>query len=180
MSKTESLHYQLCCEGAKWLHKRRDYKKCMTYPCFRKGICISCRAHMYVAVELNTYGTENTDVWGYNGYTTTVIEVKVSHADFVADKNKYWRNVEPEFQAGNNRWFLCPEGVIKPDELPQGWGLLYWNGNMIVPVVAPVTRMQGCHADMMILYSILRRENFPKKIYNYRGCPTTIKPRTIK
>lgn len=35
------------------------------------------------------------------------------------------------------------------------------------------------HADMKILYSILRREKFPEKIYNYRGKPSTIQPKTI-
>ena len=105
-----------------------------------------------------------------------MIEVKTSHADFLADRKKYWRSVEPEYQAGNKRWFLCPEGVIKPDELPDGWGLLYWDGKMIMPVVAPVMRLQGCHGDLLILYSILRRENFPKKVYNYRGSNTSVKP----
>lgn len=51
------------------------------------------------------------------------------------------------------RWYLCPEGVIKPDELPEGLGLLYWDGKRIIPQVAPVTSI----ADMKILYSILRR-----------------------
>ena len=133
-----------------------------------------CRHHIYVAVELNTYAAENTDVWGFNGWSTSVIEVKITHSDFLADKKKYWRNVEPEYQAGNDRWFLCPDGVIKPEELPEGWGLLYWNGDSITPIVAPKTRLKGCHADMIILYSILRREKFPHKIYNYRGQNTTI------
>ena len=35
------------------------------------------------------------------------------------------------------------------------------------------------HADMKILYSILRREKFPEKIYNYRSSPSTIQPKTI-
>jgi len=174
MSKTDSLHYQLCLEGAKWLHKRKNLN-CRECPCFKNTCCGACRRCLYVAVELNTYATENTDVWGFDGWCTTVIEVKTSHADFKNDQKKFWRNVLPEHQAGNLRWYLCPEGIIKPDELPEGWGLLYWDGKRIYPVVAPETRMQGCHADMMILYSILKREKFPQKIYNYRGMNTTIK-----
>ena len=34
-------------------------------------------------------------------------------------------------------------------------------------------------ADMDMLTSILRRENFPQKIFNYRGAPSTIQPITI-
>jgi len=178
MSKTKSLHYELCLQGASWL-RRRKKASCLSCPAFKHEYCGACRACLYVAVELSTQAVENTDVWGFDGYYTHVIEVKVSHADFLADRKKYWRNVEPEYQAGNIRWFLCPEGVIKPEELPDGWGLLYCDGKKISPVVAPVKRLQGCHGDLLILYSILRREGFPKRIYNYRGTPTTIKPKTI-
>ena len=182
MSKTNSLHYNLCVEGAKWLRRRPNYERCRAKkPCFNPVLCRGCRlAFKYVAVELCTYGTENTDVWGYDGYCTAVIEVKVSHADFLADKNKWWRTqANPELRAGNLRWYLCPEGVIKADELPEGWGLLYWDGKQIVPQVAPTTNLATGHADMKILYSILRREGFPEKIYNYRGTPSTIQPKTI-
>lgn len=148
--------------------------------CFRPDLCSACRhQHKYVAVELCTYGTENCDVWGYDGYITAVIEVKVSHADFMADQKKYWRNVEPEYRAGNQRWYLCPKGIIKSDELPDGWGLLYWDGKRIIPQVAPKTQIATGHADMMILNSILRREKFPQKIFNYRGQPSSIQPKTI-
>ena len=144
MSATNSLHYQLCTEGAKRLRRRKhDWKKCETKPCHVKGedgyfkFCPHCKTYNIVAVELNVIGVENPDVWGYDGYSTVVIEVKVSHSDFLADQKKYWRNVEPENQLGNNRWYLCPEGIIKPNELPDGWGLLYWDGKQIRPVVAP-------------------------------------------
>ena len=179
MSKTKSLHYELCVEGAKWLRRRQNYERCRKKSCHNAKVCIGCRhPFKYVAVELCTYGTENTDVWGYDGYQTAVIEVKVSHSDFLADKRKWWRTeAKPELRAGNLRWFLCPEDIIKPDELPEGWGLLYWDGRRITPIVAPVANIATGHADMKILYSILRREKFPEKIYNYRGMPSTIHPK---
>ncbi len=187
MSKTDSLHYQLCTEGAKWLRrKKNDWKKCQTKPCHAIDeetgyykFCPHCNTYNIVAVELNVTGTENPDVWGYDGNSTVLIEVKVSHSDFLADQKKYWRNVEPEYTAGNRRWYLCPEGVIKPEELPEGWGLLYWDGKRIMPVVAPVKRSQGCHADLRILYSLMFREKMTGKTYDYRGRPSTIQPKTI-
>lgn len=187
MSKTNSLHYQLCTEGAKWLRRRKnDWKKCQEKPCHviddATGcykFCKHCKTYNIVAVELNVIGTENPDVWGYNGYSTVLIEVKVSHADFLADQKKHWRNVEPEYTVGNRRWYLCPEGVIKTNELPEGWGLLYWDGKRIYPVVAPVVRAQGCHADLRILYSLMFREKMTGKTYDYRGAPSTIQPKTI-
>ena len=176
MSSTNSLHYELCVEGAKWLHRRKfDWQKCQKKDCYRSEFCQHCRQiYDYVAVELCVYGAENTDVWGYScgDSSSAVIEVKASHSDFLADKKKWWRSKEAGdggFQAGSRRWFLCPEGVIKPDELPEGWGLLYWDGKKIRHIVAPtITNRNTSRADLIILTSILRREGFKKKIYNYR------------
>jgi hypothetical protein len=90
----------------------------------------------------------------------------------LADKKKWWRSKEAGdggFQAGTRRWFLCPEGIIKPEELPEGWGLLYWDGKKIRHIVAPtIIYKNTSRADMIMLTSILRREGFKKKIYNYR------------
>ena len=176
MSATNSLHYELCVEGAKWLHRRKyDWQKCQKKDCYRSEFCEHCRQiYDYVAVELCVYGAENTDVWGYScgDSSSAVIEVKTSHSDFLADKKKWWRSKEAEdrgFQAGTRRWFLCPEGVIKPDELPEGWGLLYWDGKKIRHIVAPtITNRNTSRADLIMLTSILRREGFKKKVYNYR------------
>jgi len=183
MSATNSLHYQLCCEAAKWLHRRKhDYKKCQNKPCHKGEFCRHCLRFKYVAVELNTYCTEQTDVWGYDGNTTAVIEVKTSHTDFLNDSKKWWRGEESKecgLQAGMLRWYLCPSGVISADELPSGWGLLYWDGKNIEHVVAPTLFENTLKSDIRILYSLLRRENFPQKIFNYRGTNTTIKPKTI-
>lgn len=181
MSSTDSLHYRLCLEGAKWLHRRKhDWFKCQSKDCRIPALCRNCETYDYVAVELNVYGAENTDVWGYccGDHTSAVIEVKTSHSDFIVDRKKYWRTKEAEesgLQAGTRRWFLCPDGVIKPDELPEGWGLLCWDGKRVRQTVPPTVSDRSTYwADMVILSSILRREGFPKRIYNYRGAPTTI------
>lgn len=182
MSATNSLHYELCVEGAKWLHKQKwNLNKCGKKPCYRTEACGRCNRYKYVAVELCTWNSENTDVWGLGAYNdSVVIEVKVSHADFMADKRKWCRSEAAEQmnrQAGRLRWYLCPEGVISKEELPDKWGLLYWNGKKVYPVVAPEPFENTSVADMDILTSILRREGFPQKIFNYRGAPTTIHPK---
>ena len=183
MSKTDSLHYQLCVEGAKWLHRqKRDINRCPKKYCHKPEFCRSCYRYKYVAVELCTVGTENCDVWGFDGNYTSIIEVKTSHADFLADKKKWWRGEEAEklnCKAGRFRWYLCPEGVIKPEEVPEGWGLLYWDGKKIVYVKGAPTHENTARADLLILSSILRREYFPQKIYNYRHQNTTIKPQIV-
>ena len=63
MSKTNSLHYKLCCEGAKWMRKQEW------------GI------YRIVTVELCTLNIENPDVWGTSGFKSMLIEVKTSRAD---------------------------------------------------------------------------------------------------
>jgi hypothetical protein len=55
---------------------------------------------------------------------SVLVEVKVSRADFLADKKKPHR-INPETGMGNWRYYLCPEGLIHPSELPDKWGLLY-------------------------------------------------------
>ncbi|GAB3164792.1 hypothetical protein [Telluribacter humicola] len=60
--------------------------------------------------------------WGYS----VLIEVKVSRADFHADKKKSFRQ-HPELGMGSRRFYCCPTGMIKKEDLPQGWGLIYVN-----------------------------------------------------
>ena len=185
MSATNSLHYELCVEGGKWLHRQKwNYERCKKKPCFVLGRCGEyCRRYKYVAVELCTWNSENTDVWGLGNFNdSAVIEVKVSHSDFKADQKKWARSEEAEMlnmQAGRYRWYLCPEGVIKPEELPDKWGLLYWDGKKIRPIVPPKPFSDTSKADMDILTSILAREEFPQKVYNYRGARSTIQPKTL-
>lgn len=174
MSKTDSLHYQLCCEGAKWLRRqKKNNERCRKKSCFRTEACGCCFKYKYVAVELCTWNSENTDVWGLGNFSdSVVIEVKTSHSDFLADRKKWCRSEHAEtsgLQAGRLRWYLCPEGVISKDELPDRWGLLYWDGKKVYPVVAPKTFENTGWADIDILTSILRREGFKEGIFNYRN-----------
>lgn len=40
MSKTASLHYDLCCEGAKWLRRQKwNYQRCQKKQCYRTEAC---------------------------------------------------------------------------------------------------------------------------------------------
>ena len=178
MSQTNSLHYLLCLEGAKWLRRQKwNYNKCINKPCYVMRHCASpCKKHLWVAVELVTWSSELTDVWGLGAWNeTSAIEVKTSHADFKADQKKWARSddaMNRGMQAGNYRWYLCPEGVIKKEELPDKWGLLYWDGKRIYPVTPPTKFENTSYADMQVLTSILKREDFPQKVFNYRGLRT--------
>lgn len=165
MSKTGSLHYELCQKGAKWLRGR---KNCERWEGRWK----------YIAVEICVNGCENPDIWAFNGWSTIVVEVKTSRSDFNNDKNKSWHLPEnEECLAGNYRYYLTPKGLLTQEDLPLGIGLLEYDGKNITRTIRAERHKISNHADGIIMASILRRENFKEGIYNYRGAPTTIHPK---
>lgn len=151
MGRNTKTHSDLCQIGANYL--------------FKKGIA---RFHRPVIVvcEFERLG-ECPDVFGL-GYNTYLIEVKVSRPDFLKDKKKRWRS-RPEIGLGNYRSYLCPEGLIRPDELPDKWGLLYAKENGEITVITyPDYQLSDPSADMSIALSIMRREGIYKKNLKYR------------
>jgi hypothetical protein len=158
MSKTESLHYQLCCLGAKFLKNRKNSEPWRV-------------PHKYIAVELVTMGVEHPDIWATNGSITTIVEVKTSHADFLNDKKKWARSKEAEeqnYQMGNYRYYLCPDGIIKEDELPDKWGLLVYDGKKITKVKQAGYQKSSSDMELLFITSIMRRCGIKQQIFNFR------------
>lgn len=54
---------------------------------------------------------------------SVVVEVKVSRADFLADRKKPHR-IDPSLGMGTYRYFMAPASLIAPEELPARWGLI--------------------------------------------------------
>src|SRR5581483_8459277 len=54
---------------------------------------------------------------------SVLVECKISRGDFVADLTKPFRR-KPATGVGCERFYLAPAELIKPAELPLGWGLL--------------------------------------------------------
>lgn len=78
---------------------------------------------------------ENVDGCAFNSDGMFLVEAKVSRADFLADAKKPFRR-DPATGVGKYRYYACPEGLIKPEELPPRWGLIYVNqrGHVSMPV----------------------------------------------
>jgi len=71
--------------------------------------------------ELRSNNIEIPDIIGFGTGFSSVIECKVSRSDFLQDKNKPHR----QKGMGTFRYFCCPVDLIKLEDLPEKWGLLY-------------------------------------------------------
>ncbi|WP_224962562.1 hypothetical protein [Geomonas subterranea] len=87
---------------------------------------VSARGCGAVLTELVTLYPEIPDAIGFRDGTTTLLECKASRADFLADAKKIFRR-NPWMGMGTFRLYLCPTGIITPEDLPPKWGLIWVN-----------------------------------------------------
>lgn len=77
--------------------------------------------------ELDCFATsEIPDTLGFRDGQSILVECKTSRADFMADEKKIFRR-NSWMGVGTYRFYLCPEEVILPDDLPEKWGLVWVN-----------------------------------------------------
>lgn len=115
-------HKELTELALKWLKRPTNFKNRA-----RSGPACSVA---FTEVKAGFSG-EIVDAIGFRtgtGMETILVEAKTSRADFLADRKKPHRNGTCA-GVGNYRYYLCPEGLIKPEELPEGWGLLWVCGS---------------------------------------------------
>ena len=101
--------------------------------------------------------SEIPDAIGLNGKNSVVIECKASRSDFQGDKRKDHRSSKSAF--GNYRYYLTPPNIVCPEDIPEGWGLLYVMDKKIV-----TAKKAQLHSDIeikakecILLYSLVRR-----------------------
>ncbi len=104
---------------------------------------------------------EIPDAIGWKGVCrSVVIECKATRADFLADAAKPFRANAAE-GLGCERYYLALPGLISPEELPPGWGLLeYRRGEVRIVVKASRKNLRseaGLIKEMNLLLSSLRR-----------------------
>ena len=89
-----------------------------------------------------------------------VIECKVSRGDFLSDQYKRARQ-KPGQAMGCKRLYLAPAGLVKAEEIPDGWGLLEAYKREVEVLVKPRTNShlgeEGLKAEMALLLASLRR-----------------------
>jgi hypothetical protein len=90
---------------------------------------------------------------------SVLVECKVSRADFLADLDKPFRR-KPRSSVGCERFYLAPANLIKPEELPLGWGLLEYHLRKISMLRASAKNLRstaGFRYEMNLLLASLRR-----------------------
>ena len=151
VSVSESEHRRLCIMAGKWLMRRQN-RPCCTYS----------------VVELCPQTGESPDAFGWNSWTSVLIEVKTSRSDFLADKKKSFR-ILPDEGIGEYRYYCCPAGLIKEHELPESWGLIYEVGGKLEVVRRASRQPSNYRAELTLCTSILRREGIKPQMFDYKA-----------
>lgn len=113
-----------------------------------------------VLSEQNCASGETPDAIGWKrACQSVVVECKISRADFLIDREKPFRK-KPELGMGCERYYLTPAGLVHPDELPPGWGLLEIQKReveQVVPSAGKLRSARGFRYEMNLLLASLRR-----------------------
>jgi DNA modification methylase len=123
----------------------------LAYKHLRRTSCV-------VFTEFSTAAGEIPDAIGWRFGFSTLIECKISRSDFLRDKDKCSRRTPSAM--GYRRYYLCPWGLLKPEDLPPGWGLLWAKGSRVyVQLKAGAFEEPACNLRSEIAYltSMLRR-----------------------
>jgi hypothetical protein len=124
----------------------------------------------YAVKELCTASYAVFDVYGLGFNHTTMIEVKTSHADFLRDKKKWYRRHskwDKRINVADYNIYFCPKNIIKSEELPDNWGLLwYYQNNKQVKIIKSPIQFDRDVIELVyerkIVKSIIRRFIQPK------------------
>lgn len=108
-------HHDLCKIGGLWLQRTQK-----------------CPLVLIDHQSLRTQEQPDVLGWRYGGRTSYLIEVKTSRGDFLKDSKKPFR--APGLGMGMLRYFLVPEALVKIEDLPEGWGLLYYKTSRRIEV----------------------------------------------
>jgi hypothetical protein len=138
--KTETMtHAQLVEKAVRWLRR------------YRCGVVLS---------EQACVSGEMPDAIGWKRACHSVlVECKITRADFMADRAKSFR-LKPQQGVGCERFYLVPAGLVRREELPQGWGLLEClNGTIETthPSAKDLRSTVGFRYEMNLLLASLRR-----------------------
>lgn len=111
-----------------------------------------------VITEMTCGAGEQADAIGWFPSYSIVIECKANRADYLGDKKKP-HNRSIRGSMGDKRYYLAPPGVIKCEELPEGYGLLEPRGRGVVKRsdYTGTRKAKNHQAEITLLLSAIRR-----------------------
>ncbi|EOZ8645446.1 hypothetical protein ACQWTT_001197 [Acinetobacter baumannii] len=135
-------HRELCEIGANWL-RSSNYHNCKS-----------------ILIDGGSF-EERPDVIGFRyrrpPYGSVLLEAKISKSDFLNDKTKPHR--QDGKGMGKWRYYICPKGLILPEEIPPLWGLLYVSDAGRVKVIKGVFETKNTGREISEAYE---KFQFPK------------------
>ena len=145
-------HDDLVEAGRQWLLRphRLNSVEIKSGHCFGRGAC------SLVLTEIVTQVSETPDVIGWYGTASVILEAKVSRSDFLADQKKPFRRY-PKNGMGRFRYYIAPRALIKPSELPGGWGLIEVSDGKTRVVHGSWAFETRSDYEVAILLSLIRR-----------------------
>lgn len=116
-----------------------------------------------------TGGARRIDFWELHvhpskGHEATAYEIKISRSDFKRDTHVKQR----EARLWSDRFFyVCPKGLVKPDEIPDWAGLMEFDGNRLsIKVPAPKRDKDAPSWDLFVSLirssTAIRRDEDPR------------------
>jgi hypothetical protein len=121
------------------------------------GVRWLSRQSSTVFYEFAAVVKESPDIIAWSNGLSTLIECKATRADFLRDSKKPVRR-NPQAGMGQRRYYLCPPEVIKPEDVPKKWGLLWAEkGRIVVKKEARGNPDRSLIAELRFLNSMLRR-----------------------
>lgn len=129
---------------------------------------------------------EQPDILAFRSQCSLLVEAKTSRDDFLADRRKPER-IEPDRGLGVYRFYLCPEGLLAPADVPPKWGLLWAKGQRITSVKVPpgniwpsytaarrypdtwgaFAHVANSGAELAVMYAIARRRRLSRSEAHY-------------
>lgn len=136
------IHQQIQQAVARWLRRPQDG------PAYRSACSV-------VLSDLVAVTRETPDVIGWNSRPMSIlVECKASRSDFLAEHKKFHRTLRG---MGTRRYYAAPSGMIRPEELPEGWGLLEMGARGVSVTVEAVESEPDRKEEVLLLVSALRR-----------------------
>jgi hypothetical protein len=100
---------------------------------------------------------ERVDAMGWPSRGRSILmECKASRSDFCADRRKPWR-LSPATGVGTLRYYMAPAGVLSPEDMPEGWGLIaVRNGGSVRRLVKATHQQANRGAEIWLLVNAVR------------------------